>query len=105
MPSLLPLAALAAQITDVEVVDLCTTADIGATFPPNGSFIATIAKGRRYWYNAKDTLSHESKKYAGPDNERSGPLVARYGTAQIVLSAAPIRRRRIYALSPACPSP
>jgi len=89
MPSLLPLAA---QTTDAEVVDLCTTADIRATFPPNGSVIATIAKGRRYWHNqsaAKDTSSHESKKYAGPDSERSGPFVARHGTAK-----SSYRRRR-----------
>jgi len=81
MPSLLPLAA---QTTDAEIVDLCTTADIDATFPPNGSFVATIAKGRRYWYNpsgATDASSHQSKKYARPDNEYSGRLVARYGAA------------------------
>jgi hypothetical protein len=65
MPSL---RALAAQTTYAEIVDLCTMADIDATFPPNGGFVATIVKGRRHGYDqsgAHDASSHQCKNMQG----------------------------------------
>jgi len=82
MPSLLPLAA---QTIYAEIIDLCAMADFDAAFPPNGSFIATTVKGRRYWYyqsGAKDASGRQSKKYVGPDNEHNAQLVARHGAAK-----------------------
>jgi hypothetical protein len=82
MPSLLPLAA---QTTYAELIDLCAVADFDAAFPPNGSFVATTVKGRRYWYyqsGAKDASGHQFKKYVGPDNEHNAELVARHGATK-----------------------
>jgi hypothetical protein len=79
MPFLLPLVA---QTTYAEIIELCAHADFDAAFPPNGSFVATTVKGRRYWYyqsGSKDESGRQPKKYVGPDNEHTALIIGRHG--------------------------
>jgi hypothetical protein len=79
MPTLLPLVA---QTTYAEIIELCAHADFDAAFPPNGSFVATTVKGRRYWYyqsGSRDESGRQHKKYVGPDNEHTALIITRHG--------------------------
>jgi hypothetical protein len=63
----MPPPKLVSQTTYAELVERCSTAAFGASFPKDGVFIPKLIKGRRYWYFQSPSSEGRKQKYVGPE--------------------------------------
>jgi hypothetical protein len=58
------------QTTYAELVERCSSAAFGASFPLDGVFTPKTIKGRRYWYFQSPSSEGRSQKYVGPETPK-----------------------------------
>lgn len=63
----MPPPKLVSQTTYAELVERCSAAAFGASFPKDGVFIAKTIKDRRYWYFQSPSSKGRTQKYVGPE--------------------------------------
>lgn len=61
----MPPPKLVSQTTYAELVERCSAAAFGASFPKDGVFISKSIKGRRYWYFQSPSSEGRKQKYVG----------------------------------------
>lgn len=63
----MPAPALLLQTVYAELLERCTSAAFGASFPAGGTFISKTINRRRYWYFQMPASEGRKQKYVGPE--------------------------------------
>jgi hypothetical protein len=63
----MPTPSLVLQTTYAELLDRCSQAAFGESFPADGVFTPKTIRGRRYWYFQLPSKSGRAQIYAGPE--------------------------------------